>query len=226
MILLQCIKSARWPTDHPLSIFPGIQVSSSTNTKHLPSTLTELVQLPHSAIQSIPSKLSLSNSQRSAFLKAALALPNIKVDIPQVTALSITVSLHRINPVTERDGRVYAPRFPKSQNEGWFVIVADSARDEILAIKRVGWTTPGRDSTQGVRIGSTPNAKSVIKLPPAQGVLGTGSVGGKERKVDVLVVSDAYIGMVYKVVGVEIPAVPMLVDDGKKDKDLQGAIDN
>ncbi|KAI9730047.1 MAG: hypothetical protein M1818_008316 [Claussenomyces sp. TS43310] len=219
MTLLQCIKSARWPTDHPLSILPCISPSSPLETKSLPSTLVGLAELPRSTIQALPSALSIPDFQKSALIKAALALPNVKVTVSNITALSMTVSLHRLNPINERDGRIYAPRFPKPQTEGWFVVVADIARDEVLAIKRVGWSAMGRDQTQGVRLGSKPSAKTVIKLPQANDVLGMGTDGGgKQRKVDVLVVSDAYVGMVYKVLGIEVPAPPVVVEDGSKAK--------
>jgi antiviral helicase SLH1 len=46
----------------------------------------------------------------------------------------------------------------------------------------------------------------VIKLPPAS----------EERKVGVVVLSDSYIGMQWKVENVEVPAPPRVVDDGLK----------
>lgn len=48
-----------------------------------------------------------------------------------------------------------------------------------------------------------------VKLPQSTG----------ERVLDVRVVSDGYIGMVWKVEGVEVPAPPTVEgDDGKKKK--------
>jgi antiviral helicase SLH1 len=43
------------------------------------------------------------------------------------------------------------------------------------------------------------------------------------RKFDVWVVSDGYVGMVYKVKGIEIPDPPKVVDDGEKEKQAVGA---
>jgi antiviral helicase SLH1 len=119
--------------------------------------------------------------------------------------------------VTDRECRIYAPKFPKSQTEGWFVIIADVARDEVIAVKRVGWGSgPGR----AVNVGSRPNARAVIKLPSIEEVVSgpNGSAGNRERKVDILVVSDGYLGLEYKVEGVEIPAAPLVDDDRKKGK--------
>lgn len=48
--LLECIKQARWPTDGPLSIFPGVDVSKEKkrveNTALPPKTLVEVLTLP------------------------------------------------------------------------------------------------------------------------------------------------------------------------------------
>jgi antiviral helicase SLH1 len=210
--LMQSIKCARWPTDSPLSILPGVDSEISSKVKNVPSTLADLTSLAASKIIHLPNALSVTNSFRNPFLKAAAVLPNVKVSVTNITTSSLTVNLDRQNPITERDCRIYAPRFPKSQTEGWFVILADSARDEVIAVKRVGWVAkPG----QSIAIGSRPSAKAVIKLPELKELAGTGS--SKERKLDVLVVSDGYSGMKYEILGVEIPAAPIVVDDGKKE---------
>jgi antiviral helicase SLH1 len=52
MTLLQCIKSARWPTDHPLSILPGLDVTALSaygkgkgKKVEAPATLQDLSRL-------------------------------------------------------------------------------------------------------------------------------------------------------------------------------------
>ncbi|KAI1128125.1 Sec63 Brl domain-containing protein [Nemania abortiva] len=202
--LLQCIKSARWPEDPPLAIFPGIRADSVKDAtalqKHSTRTKPQIEQLAK--------KLDVPASQQVRFTRALSAIPNINIATENVTALSLTVSLKRLNAITEREGRIYAPKYPKPQTEGWFVIVCDKARDEIIAVKRVGWSQgPG----QSVKVGSKPTAKTVIKLPePDQ--------NGNGRKVDVLVLSDGYIDMRYEVLGVDIPALPKVDDDVEKGK--------
>jgi antiviral helicase SLH1 len=124
----------------------------------------------------------------------------VEVSIAEANALSITINLKRLNQIVEREARIYAPKFPKPQSESWFVIVADLTRDEITAVKRVGWTSGNRK----LEAGSKPTAKTTIKLPPGE--------AGQARKFDVLVVSDAYPGLEYRVEGVDIPAPPS-VDD-------------
>ncbi|KAI0396273.1 Sec63 Brl domain-containing protein [Xylariaceae sp. FL0594] len=202
--LLQCIKSARWPEDSPLAIFPGVNVESLKSTKQL----RELCPLGRPKVEQLARELHVPSSQQSRFVRAVSAIPNITVTVENVTALSLTVNLKRLNAITERDGRIFAPRYPKPQTEGWFVIVCDKAKDEIIAVKRVGWSQgPG----QSVNVGSKPTAKTAIKLPEPDR-------DGNGRKLDVLVLSDGYIGLQHEVLGVDIPALPKVDDDLDKAK--------
>ncbi|KAI3361536.1 hypothetical protein L3Q82_013685 [Scortum barcoo] len=54
----------------------------------------------------------------------------------------LQVSLRRINLGQQRrkqDSKAQAPRFPKAKDEGWFLIVGEVDRRELLAVKRVGY---------------------------------------------------------------------------------------
>lgn len=202
--LLQCIKSARWPTDPPLSILPGVDPEQTEDT----TSLQQLSSMGKDQWAKKASGLSVPASQVTRFTRAASLLPDVKVAVGHVTALSIVVSLSRLNAVVEREARIYAPEFPKPQTEGWFVIVGNLATDQVFAVKRVSWSAGGG---RGVGVGSKPSARAVIKLPEPQGAVA--------RKVDVMVVSDGYVGLEYRVLGVEIPAPPT-VDDGASKKAL------
>ncbi|MBE7180659.1 MAG: hypothetical protein INR71_05515, partial [Terriglobus roseus] len=137
------------------------------------------------------------------FQKALAALPDLKVDTTDVSALGLSVSLRRQNAATEREYRMYAPRYPKPQTEGFFVLVSDAGSGDVLALKRVGWAGAG-DGRRGES--AKPSARASVKIQPAAEV----------RKVNVAVVSDGYIGMEWNISGVEIPAAPVVVDDGLK----------
>jgi antiviral helicase SLH1 len=205
--LLQSIKSARWPTDPPASILPGVNPESTSDE----TPLSQLSAFNPSRVGSFAKTLRVPESQRQRFSRAVSALPNVAVTVDEIKPSSLTVNLKRINALTERDARMYAPKFPKPQTEGWFVVVADAAKDEVIAVKRVGWSAMG--ANKGLRVGSTPSAKAVIKLPEsAEQVLGQG------RKVDVIVVSDGYVGLEYRVLGVDIPAPPTVDNDVDKAK--------
>lgn len=207
--VLQSVKSACWPTEPPLSILPGVDPEKIMNT----TTLQQLSAMSQAQMGKLAKDLYVPQGAQQRFLRAASVLPNVKVAAEDITAQSLTVALKRLNPVVERDARIYAPRFPKPQNEGWFVVVGDVARDEVYAIKRVGWSQGGAGrSSAGV--GSRPAARTSIKVPEAV------QEGGEARRLDVLVVSDGYVGMRYEVLGVEIPAKPVVDDDVKRSKEM------
>ncbi|KAI3400666.1 hypothetical protein diail_2378 [Diaporthe ilicicola] len=208
--VLQSVKSARWPTEPPLSVLPGVDPDRTSNTT---TTLQQLSAMGQAQVSKLAKDLHVPQGTQQRFLRAASVLPNVKVAVEEVTAQSVSVVLRRLNPLVERDARIYAPKFPKPQNEGWFVVVGDVARDEVYAIKRVGWSQGAGSKQAGV--GSRPAARTSIKVPEA--VQGE---GGEARKLDVLVVSDGYVGMRYEVLGVEIPARPVVDDDVKRSKEL------
>lgn len=230
MTLLQCIKSARWPTDNPFSIFPGVRPDVDFNqlTTRQPlvaSSLISLSALSTKSVETLMAQLSVPTRQQSQFVRAAALIPNLNVSITDVSAQGLTVVLRRQNRAggdktskNPRDEvRVWAPSFPKPQTEGFFVILADEKQDEILALKRIGWSSSSSfisDDDHEVIPPTTPlsepkkktarprpslllHAKSTLKLPPQS--------HRAPRIVDVLVVSDAYIGMVWRVTGIEIP---------------------
>ncbi|KAK5998394.1 Meiotically up-regulated gene 81 protein [Cladobotryum mycophilum] len=209
MRLLQCIKCARWPTDSPASILPGVEPESVKDE----TPLTTIASYSKDQAGKFAKKLSVPLNQQQRFLRAVSILPNAKVSIDNVTALSLTVNIKRLNPLVDRDARIFAPKFPKSQTEGWFVIVADRARDEVIAVKRVGWSNLADKSGQKKALGqgSFPSARAVLKLPEAK----------QTRKLDVIVVSDGYIGLEHQVLGIDIPAPPAVDDDVDKKKQAQ-----
>ena len=204
--LLQCIKSARWPDDDPMSVFPGVDAGSGEKRvnygKGRPHTLTDLETISQSKLEEFLTGLGAHHDLRSQALKAISVLPKLQLKVAEVNALGLTVGLARLNPATQPDYRIWAPKFPKPQSEGFFVVVADAAKDEILALKRVGWAAGGQNRGDKGK----PSSRTTISLPPST----------SQRNVDVIVVSDAYIGLTWDVKGVEIPHVPQVEHDGKK----------
>ena len=220
--LLQCIKSARWPADPPASILPGVLEDTRDKT-----TLKNIAAGSAKSVRQLATRLSVPDRFYDRFAKAVARLPDVKVSVEgEPTTSGVRIQLKRVNPLLDREGRVFAPRYPKPQVEGWFVVLADREKDEVLAVKRVGWPSTGASSSSGARRGggggerarggrgrggrndggggreggggAGPVAKVTMKLRPEDA----------SRKIDVLVVSDAYIGLEYKIEGVEIPAAP------------------
>jgi antiviral helicase SLH1 len=141
-------------------------------------------------------------------------LPILKLDLGIVNALSLSMNLTRQNPAKmQQNGiRIFAPRYPKPQTEGFFVILSYSGTDEIIALKRVGWSDPNRNGAnrgQGGRNAGGANTKlqtsAKISFPPeAQG-----------KRVDVTVHSDSYPGMKWSIEGIEVPEAPQVDAYGK-----------
>lgn len=196
--LLQCVKSARWPDDNPLSILPGIVESEATQ---LP--LTELSRATPKALDALMDKTQLARGQRGAFAKTARTLPDLHIAVPEVLAHKMTVDIRRTSACAG-DFKMHAPKFPKPQTEGFFVLVTDGARKQLVALKRISW--PSVEHRSGAVSSSRSHVRSVIRLPEHQ----------KEMMLDVLVVSDGYVDMQWEVKGVEVPAAPVVDAYGKK----------
>lgn len=205
--LLQCIKSARWPMDGPLSIFPGVNINKerarAKDGGSQPPSLAQIHNVAKPVLSKVLNSLDVPHDLEYQVEKAICTLPNLQVYVIDVSALGLTVGVARLNPATQADYRIYAPKFPKPQSEGFFIVVTDPAKDEVLALKRINWPPPGKVSSGR----NKPTSRSIVKLKPES----------VERKVDVLVVSDAYVEMMWKIEGIEMPAAPVVEDDnGKK----------
>ncbi|RMJ28999.1 helicase [Aspergillus sp. HF37] len=218
--LLQCIKSARWPDDSPLSILPGIDITDTPSA--LPDSLANLSSLQPPAISNLTRKLHLPHHQ---FAKAAATLPNLAISIPASSAAGMTVFLNRRNPPQDPECRIYAPRFPKPQTEGFFLLVCATGPDgrdaDLLALKRVSWPPPASRAIRNTS-GSTASGqrsplsvKSTVKFPAALRdlVAGSGSAQGSGLKVNVAVVSDSYPGMEWRLGGVDVDVGGGLVSE-------------
>lgn len=221
--LLQAIKSARWPSDGPLSLFPGIDVEKEKeriqHAKAVPKTLIEASTASNAVLEKAARFAGVANAAVRRFVEPVARLPVLKLDLANVTAVGFTLNLTRQNPARSGPGgvRIYAPRYPKPQTEGYFVIVSYAGTDEIIALKRLGWNESGgvgggRGAGKRINAGGAKLQGSArISLPrDAQG-----------KKADVIVLSDAYLGMKWKLEGVDVPSAPE-VEDGKAKGDKAG----
>ena len=201
--LLQCIKSARWPTDNPASLLLGVD-AKTVGTETSPHELVDLVKqtaTAQGADQAIKT-LHVPDPAQKEFRTVVARLPRLEASIARSTAVDITVSLTRQNSDGERgrEIRVYAPHFPKTQTEGFFVLATNPRCHELIALKRVGWTASKASGGHGGR-GSRLSVTAMLKLPPT-------ADNEESRKVDVHVLSDAYLGMSWVLPGVDIPKAP------------------
>ena len=225
--LLQCVKSARWPDDHPYSIFPGADppVPQQRQQPEKPQySLSELSAAPPSSLPTFLADTGIiPPSHHASAAKVAAMLPhlNIQTDITGINkknnnndhelglAHALTVRITRLNPFVQPHHRAWTPRFPKPQTEGFFVLVADVARDEILALKRASWQ-PGSGPSSGSTSarengrGGRPTARVSLNFKGSD-VEDRIRDRDRDRKLEVRVVSDTYIGLEWRVGEVEIP---------------------
>jgi antiviral helicase SLH1 len=220
--LLQCIKSARWPEDHPLSILPGIPVEKPP--RGLPASLVKLSSQPKSAFYDLATKFNL----HPGFSKAASQLPNVSIAVIGITAKGLSVSITRRNPSANQEHRIYAPKFPKPQTEGYFLIVCSARPNgsdgDLLGLKRVSWPSfskqNGHSKTRGgAGVGSSRggashgkgrgdsgplSVRSLVKFPSAAFAESLSLTTGGVTRVNVKVISDSYPGMQWTLLNVEV----------------------
>lgn len=208
ILLLQCIKSGQWPGDGSLAIFPGI--STDEARKHLSSgsskCLADLVSVPLSLASRTLEEGGISKAANQAAMQVLARLPNLTIDTSAVSALGMTVHLTRKNRPVSADYSVYAPNFPKAQSEGFFVVAADTASDEVLALRRTNWPDAALNPHAKRRDIGGPKAMAILKVEPSLA----------EREVNVFVISDAYVDLEWTI-KVIIPAAP----SGREDKEKQ-----
>jgi antiviral helicase SLH1 len=230
--LLQCIKSARWPDDGPMSIFPGVDVDAERQRAQVedrpPKTLCELTELSKPALTDLLLGLDVPRHLQTQAQTVADYLPILKITVTAISALGLTVGVSRENlPLQSQqpEVRVWAPRFPKPQSEGFFIIITEQGADEVLALKRVSWgeeLVTASDSRAHGRSSSSKGSqarttRAVFRLAPDK----------VTRRVEILVLSDAYIGMVWRAGAFDVPGAPYTRDDDGKGKGRERAeIDN
>lgn len=159
MQMMQCIKQASWPTDPDLLTLPKVTKEILQNLDHCGRTIQTLAQviiLGDREIDQIFAEVGLSPSDRLEIRKVLSRMPLLEVrariegsteKLPGLWAVEsgteyevrvdiLRKSRHR-NESKEKEYRVHAPKFPKPQYEGWWVVLGDTAEDEAIAIKRL-----------------------------------------------------------------------------------------
>ena len=240
--LLQCIKSARWPEDYPLSILPGVseiadpklegKVPSDLVTtavlasRHGPKTLDGLLNLLHIR----------ATGTRSQFIKAANTLPDLTISAsPDSTTDNLRVSIKRGNKFIDLEARIHAPRFPKPQTEGFFVLalppgaVTSSAwavnmtTRDILALKRANWPSVSKTTRGANQVSGVSHVK--LRVPVEELGLGREQVDSVVM-VDIVVLSDSYPGMEWRLEAVKVKvATGKQSTDGPETIELSGSVD-
>mmetsp|Transcript_17115 Transcript_17115/g.51216 ORF Transcript_17115/g.51216 Transcript_17115/m.51216 type:complete len:344 (-) Transcript_17115:377-1408(-) len=211
MRLVQGLLQARWPDESALLMLPEMDRESVGRLERAGwGALTDLLR----ALQGGSRDATLKKLRQELGAKAAEEVVAVAARLPDVEvrwgrptpaaptrqqldeaedggaevepALAVSVTLHRHS--TGRGGastRVYAPRFPKVKEEGWWLVVSDQSDTELLALKRLSFST----------------ATTVRLTFPAAAVNAPGGDGGggdshREDECVVLhLISDSYLGL-------------------------------
>ena len=75
------------------------------------------------------------------------AIPRLAIHESQNTSRNLRVHVRRLNRGYDDRNSVYAPKFPKSQHESWFVVAFVPAGDRLLALERLSMS--GRGGAEG-----------------------------------------------------------------------------
>lgn len=90
------------------------------------------------------------------------AVPRVKLEETQ-SGNKLKIRLRRLNRGYTDRNLIYSPKFPKPQQESWFVLAADPTSQRILSLQRL--TLSGRNGGEGstdLRIPDGFNADSLV----------------------------------------------------------------
>jgi len=141
MELCQMVTQGMWQKDSPLLQLPHVSKELATKcTDAGVEGVFDLVEMEDADRREL---LAMSDPQLEDVARVANRFPNIELNYEVVDKEEITaggqVTLHvQLERDLEGDLRpVDAPRFPKSKDEAWWLVVGDVSSGAVLAIKRV-----------------------------------------------------------------------------------------
>ncbi|XP_034729365.1 activating signal cointegrator 1 complex subunit 3 [Etheostoma cragini] len=127
------------------SVFAAI-VGQEFQSSQVAQTWSFLSHLPVLEVEmSVKGWWEESQEETERPLPAAGANPKAEnrwLDVHADQEYVLQVSLRRINLGQQRrkqDSKAQAPRFPKTKDEGWFLVLGEVDRKELLAVKRVAY---------------------------------------------------------------------------------------
>lgn len=139
-----CVKQAIWNDSSPIAILPGVAIKLAQSYA---GSLQDLSALRPQELKKIARRLGVNESKMQSFLKVASAMPSLQIKFQQQIVDKISVEIKRLGSTYGPEHKAYTPLFPKSQTEGWFVLLCDVANDEILALKRASFNERSQSTT-------------------------------------------------------------------------------
>ncbi|GAB4820015.1 hypothetical protein N2152v2_007061 [Parachlorella kessleri] len=197
MALVQSFMQGRWYDDNSLLMLPHLTLTAlpaleAAGLGTLPQLLHAFYTQRQRAVAALEAALGQREAQDVAAVCERLPLLDVRFQLPRLVAkpqtpadgegqegsssYSVEVELLRVHGKSSRQAppRVYAPRFPKIKEEGWWVLLGDCETGELHAIKRVS-------------VGNRTTVR--LSFPTHSGR------GDPLSAVDLIFVSDSYLGL-------------------------------
>ncbi|CAN4098719.1 unnamed protein product [Withania somnifera] len=146
MEVSQMVTQGMWERDSMLLQLPHFTKELAKKCQENPGksieTVFDLVEMEDDERREL---LQMSDSQLLDIARFCNRFPNIDLtydvlDSDNVSAgddVSVQVTLERELEGRTEVGPVFAPRYPKTKEEGWWLVVGDTKSNQLLAIKRV-----------------------------------------------------------------------------------------
>ena len=111
-------------------------------------SMRQLLSIPRDKLDNqLPKEVLLLVCINWQFVQVWETIPRIRVQGTQASSTTLRVHVRRLNRTYGARGLVFAPRFPKPQQESWFVLVLDFAGKKLVALERL--TLPNRGEGEG-----------------------------------------------------------------------------
>jgi antiviral helicase SLH1 len=80
------------------------------------------------------------------------AIPRLSVEETSISGKTLRIRIRRLNRTYMGRSLIYAPKFPKQQQESWFVLACDSSGERLLALQRLTITGRGGNGSAELSI--------------------------------------------------------------------------
>ena len=142
------VKQGIWHDDSPAMMFQHV---TRQYARKVDLDVSALSGRSKSELGGIAVSLGIARSATvniNTFIKAAQSMSPLECTSSR-SSTSLTLSLTRNGSTFGPENRAYAPRFPKSQTEGWFILLSKPGEDTLILLKRVT-VTKSRDVTLAI----------------------------------------------------------------------------
>eukprot|EP00094_Tigriopus_californicus_P013560 TCALIF_13117-PA protein Name:"Similar to ascc3 Activating signal cointegrator 1 complex subunit 3 (Gallus gallus)" AED:0.06 eAED:0.06 QI:112/0.94/0.95/1/0.78/0.75/20/319/2227 len=169
-VLLQMVIQGRWHTDSSLMCLPNVDSHEASLFARIKNDHSSPIQSLPEILHSLGDRESVASVLRSDLCESEIsdifqAIDQFPQMHPRLSICSIggtkhiinlcdevgldkeyrlSVDLQRNNKFLHRDGKAFAPKFPKPKDEGWFLVLGCIDDKELVALKRVGSSNGGR----------------------------------------------------------------------------------